>query len=129
MITEIIAESLEMLSGADFDLYDKVYEEFFCKNPKAEELMAHMDELTRGRMMSEVTRLFLVDDLEAESAYIKFEYANHKNGYNVASNMYRELFDSFLIAAKEIAGESWRLEFDYVWRYRADELERAFNSD
>ena len=87
MSTEIIAESLELLSGSGIDLSENVYAKFFCKNPKYKELMAHMDELIDRRMLSEVTRLFLLDDLEAESVYIRFEYANHKTGYNVEEHL------------------------------------------
>ncbi len=126
-MSELIAESLELLSESDVDIYGKVYEHFFRINPGAEELMTHMDALTRGRMLEEVTRLFMVDDLSAESAYITFEYNNHKTAYSVQSNMYRELFDAFAIAVKEVVGGGWRLEFDNAWMSRAMELEQAFD--
>jgi hypothetical protein len=124
-MTELIAESLELLSESDADIYGKVYEHFFRMNPGAEELMTHMDELTRGRMLEEVTRLLMVEDLGAESAYVTFEYNNHKSAYSVQSRMYRELFDAFAIAVKEIVGGAWRPEFDEAWMSRAKELERA----
>lgn len=126
-MSELIAESLELLSESDVDIYGKVYEHFFRMNPSAEELMTHMDELTRGRMLEEVTRLLMVDDLGAESAYVTFEYNNHKTAYSVQSSMYRELFDAFAIAVKEIVGGAWRPEFDDAWRNRGNELEQAFD--
>ena len=126
-MSELIAESLELLSESDADIYGKVYEHFFRMNPAAEELMIHMDELTRGRMLEEVTRLLMVDDLRAESAYVTFEYNNHKTAYSVESRMYRELFDAFAIAVKEVVGGAWRPEFDDAWTNRGKELEQAFD--
>jgi hemoglobin-like flavoprotein len=126
-MNDLIAESLELLSETDADIYARVYEHFFRMNPGAEELMTHMDELTLGRMLEEVTRLLIVDDLGAESAYVAFEYNNHKTAYSVQSKMYRQLFDAFAIAVKEIVGRAWRPEFDEAWVCRANELEQAFD--
>jgi hemoglobin-like flavoprotein len=126
-MNELIAESLALLSESDADIYSRVYEHFFRMNPGAEDLMTHMDELTLGRMLDEVTRLLMVDDLGAESTYVAFEYNNHKTAYSVQSSMYRQLFDAFAIAVKEIVGGAWRPEFDEAWVSRAKELEQAFD--
>ena len=126
-MNELIAESLELLSDSDTDLYGQVYQHYFRMNPGAETLMTHMDELTLGRMLEEVTRLLMVDDLTAESAYVAFEYNNHKTAYSVQSSMYRQLFDAFVIAVKDAVGEAWRPEFDEAWLRRAKELEQAFD--
>ena len=125
-MNELIAESLELLLEFNVDVYSRVYEHFFRINPDAEDLMTHMDELTRGRMLEEVTRLLMLDDFEAESEYLAFEYSNHKNAYSVESNMYRQLLDAFAIAVKELVGEEWRPEFDEAWASRSKELEQAF---
>lgn len=126
-MNDLIAESLELLSESEVDIYGRVYEHFFRVNPGAQELMTHMDELTLGRMLEEVTRLLIVDDLGAESAYVAFEYNNHKTAYSVQSSMYRQLFDAFAVAVKEILGGAWRPEFDEAWVSRAKELEQAFD--
>ena len=126
-MTELIAESLELLSESDEDIYAKVYEHFFRLNPGAEDLMTHMDELTRGRMLEEVTRLLMVKDLGLESAYLLFEYSNHKTAYSVQSGMYRQLFDAFAIAVKEVVGANWRPEFDDAWSNRVRDLEQAID--
>ncbi|MDC0069405.1 globin [Gammaproteobacteria bacterium] len=126
-MNDLIAESLEMLSESEADIYGRVYEHFFRINPDAEELMTHMDELTRGRMLEEVTRLLMVNDLGTESAYVEFEYNNHKAAYNVQSRMYRQLFDAFVIAVKESVGDAWRSEFEEAWMSRVKELEQAFD--
>ena len=126
-MNDLIAESLELLSESEVDIYGRVYEHFFSVNPGAQELMTHMDELTLGRMLEEVTRLLMVDDLGAESAYVAFEYNNHKPAYSVQSSMYRQLFDAFAVAVKEILGGAWRPEFDEAWVSRAKELEQAFD--
>ena len=126
-MNDLIAESLELLSESEVDIYGRVYEHFFSVTPGAQELMTHMDELTLGRMLEEVTRLLMVDDLGAESAYVAFEYNNHKTAYSVQSSMYRQLFDAFAVAVKEILGGAWRPEFDEAWVSRAKELEQAFD--
>ena len=126
-MNELIAESLELLGESDVDVYGRVYDHFFRANPDAEDLMTHMDELTFGRMLDEVTRLLMVDDLGAESAYVAFEYNNHKTAYSVQSSMYRQLFDAFAIAVREVVGGEWRPEFDEAWISRAKELEQAFD--
>lgn len=126
-MNELIAESLELLIDSDTDLYGQVYQHFFRMNPDAETLMTHMDELTRGRMLEEVTRLLMVDDLTAESAYVAFEYNNHRTAYSVQGTMYRQLFDAFVIAVKGAVGDAWRPEFDEAWLMRAKELEQAFD--
>jgi hypothetical protein len=126
-MNDLIVESLELLSESDADIYGRVYEHFFRLNPSAEELMTHMDELTRGRMLEEVTRLLMVDDLGAESTYVAFEYNNHKTAYSVQNRMYRQLFDAVTIAVKEIVGGAWRPEFDEAWLSRATELEQVFD--
>ena len=126
-MSELIAESLELLGESDVDFYGRVYEHFFRVNPDAQGLMTHMDELTLGRMLEEVTRLLMVEDLGAESAYVAFEYNNHKTAYSVQSCMYRQLFDAFAITVKEVVGGKWRPEFDEAWINRAKELEQAFD--
>ena len=126
-MNDLIAESLEMLSESEADIYGRVYEHFFRSNPDAEELMTHMDELTLGRMLEEVSRLLMVDDLGAESAYVAFEYNNHKTAYSVQTEMYRQLFEAFALAVKEIVGDAWRSEFDEAWVSRSKELEQAFD--
>ena len=126
-MNDLIAESLEMLSESETDIYGRVYEHFFRINPDAEELMTHMDELTLGRMLEEVSRLLMVDDLSAESAYVAFEYNNHKTAYSVQTEMYRQLFEAYALAVKEIVGDAWRSEFHEAWVSRAKELEQAFD--
>jgi hemoglobin-like flavoprotein len=126
-MNELIAESLELLGESDVNVYGRVYDHFFRANPDAEDLMTHMDELTLGRMLDEVTRLLMVDDLGAESAYVAFEYNNHKTAYSVQSSMYRQLFDAFAIAVRGVVGDEWRPEFDEAWISRAKELEQAFD--
>jgi hypothetical protein len=90
--------------------------------------MTHMDESTLGRMLEEVIRLIMLDDLEAESEHLAFEYSNCKNAYGAESNMYRQLLDAFAfaIAVEEVVSEQWRPEFDEPWASRSKELEQAF---
>jgi len=122
--TRYIEESLGVLAETDVDVYGKIYEHFFRGNPAAETLMSHMDDLTRGRMLEEVTRLLLVDDLGSESEYLDFEMNNHQLAYSVEAAMYLELLEAFHLVVKDIAGDQWRVEFEKSWTGRINELTR-----
>jgi hypothetical protein len=126
-VQEAIEDSLGLIG--DEDIYERIYRHFYQSDPGAEPLMAHMDELTKGRMMEEVTRLLLSEDIPGESGYLIFELSNHKLAYSVEANMYDKLFESFLITLKSIAGKDWRAEHELAWRTRIEELSAAMSTN
>jgi hemoglobin-like flavoprotein len=124
----LIMESLEFLAESEEDIYGKVYEYFYQENAEAEALMSHMDELTKGKMLEEVTRLLLSEDLTEESTYLDFELNTHTYSYSVALPMYQQLFASFAAAIKEVIGNNWRPDMDDAWQARIAELTRTMEA-
>ena len=127
IVLDLVTESLECLSDTTVNVNDMIFEKFYHSSPESEQLMTHMDELTRGKMLEEVIRLLLVKDLASESEYLVFELKTHKWAYSVVHNMYRILFDALLEAVREAAGNAWRAEYDSAWQSRIDELVAAFD--
>lgn len=125
--TALITQSLELLAESDEDIYARVYEIFFSHSAHSLTLMSHMDELTRGRMLEEVTRLLLSEDIAAEDAYLEFEVNNHQLAYSVEAPMYQSLFEAFHLAVREVSGDRWLAEFDLAWESRTNELLTAMH--
>lgn len=127
-MSELIAESLEYLADTDLDVYQRVFDAFYRESPAAENLMLHMDELTKGRMLEEVTRLLMSVDVELEAAYLDFELRNHEQAYGVERQMYRQLFNAFAAVVRDLAGDRWTPEYEQVWHSRIDELSSAMEA-
>ena len=124
---DLVTESLECLSDTSIDINGAIFEKFYHSSPDSEQLMSHMDELTKGKMLEEVVRLLLAEDLGSEGEYLDFELKTHKWAYSVVHDTYRILFDAFLDAVREAAGGAWRSEYDSAWQSRIDELIAAFD--
>jgi len=127
-MTELIAESLEYLAETDEDVYGKIFAAFYAASPAAENLMMHMDELTKGRMLEEVTRLLMSADLELEAAYLDFELRNHEQAYSVERHMYRQLFNAFASVIRDLAGDRWTPAYEQAWNGRIEELSSAMEA-
>ncbi len=121
-MSELIAESLEYLAESDEDVYGKIFDEFYRVSPDGEGLMMHMDELTKGRMLEEVTRLLMSVDVELEAAYLDFELRNHEQAYSVERYMYRQLFNAFAGVVRGLAGEHWSPAYEQAWNTRIETL-------
>ena len=124
-IHEVILQSLEGLEDCSVNLNVLIYDHFYQSCPGAEELMGHMDELTKGKMMEEVTRLMLVEEVARESEYLDFELRNHRFAYSVDQVMYPALLNSFYHSLREVLSESWLPAFDKAWEARISELNDA----
>lgn len=127
-MSQLIAESLEYLAETEADVYTLIFDEFFRTSPGAEELMLHMDELTKGRMLEEVTRLLMSADVELEAAYLDFELKNHEQAYSVQRHMYRQLFDAFAGVIRNLAGDRWTQDYEQAWSSRIEELSSAMEA-
>lgn len=127
-MTELIAESLEYLADTDEDIYTEIFDAFYAASPAAENLMLHMDELTKGRMLEEVTRLLMSADVELEAAYLDFELRNHEQAYSVERPMYRQLFNAFAGVIRDLAGDRWTPEYEQAWSDRIEELSSAMEA-
>ncbi len=123
-----IEKSLALLADSETDIYQRIYALFYGASDEARSLMEHMDELTKGRMLDEVTRLLMTEDVELEQTYLDFELKNHELAYNVSRPMYRQLFNAFADAVRETAGDSWTQSCEDAWRARVKFLSEALES-
>ena len=83
--------------------------------------MSHVDQHMQGRMMDELLRLLMSDDLAAEQGYLNFEVGNH-TGYRVALNMYPDLLDAIHGVVRDAVGERWSDSFEQAWSERVTSL-------
>jgi hypothetical protein len=116
-----IIESMELAAAVAGDITGAVYERYYDACPAAGELMAHVDNYMQGRMMDELLRLLMTDDLAAEQGYLNFEVANHC-GYRVAANMYPDLLDAIHGVVRDAVGTRWSDAFERAWSERVTSL-------
>jgi hypothetical protein len=69
----LVYSSFELAAERIGDIVPPVYERYFKRDPDAAALMAHMDELTLGRMLTEVVRLLMSTDFADDAGYLDFE--------------------------------------------------------
>lgn len=106
-ISAVVSSTLERAALVVEDLSEPVYRRYFAADPDAAALMAHMDDLTRGRMLNEVLRLLMEWDPVSDSAYLNFEVRNHQYAYRVESRMYRELLVALRDVVAQLLGDSF----------------------
>lgn len=122
-----IIESLELAAEFAGDITGPVYERYYGACPAAGELMAHVDQHMQGRMMDELLRLLMTDDLDEEQVYLNFEVDNH-TGYRVALNMYPDLLDAIHGVVRDAVGERWSDAFEQAWAERVGSLLGAIDA-
>lgn len=109
-VSALVTASLERVALVIEDLSEPVYRRYFAADPDAAALMAHMDDLTRGRMLNEVLRLVMDWDPEGDRAYLNFEVRNHQYAYQVEQGMYRELLFALRDTVADIRGVAFSAE-------------------
>lgn len=122
MSEELIYQSLEKVSESVGDITPLVYEKFFDQSPESHDLMLHMDEGVRGKMMDEVYRLIMVEDFTGESEYLNWEINNHEIAYSVLPQMYDDLFSALKQVISEGMGDEWNGDFDAAWSAKIEKL-------
>ena len=71
---ELIERALECAADDDPELNNLVYRNFYEAMADAGQLMSHVDEGVRGKMMAEIYRLLLAEDVAASDGdYLVFE--------------------------------------------------------
>lgn len=122
---ELMMDSLMMVAEKSGDINTAVYERYFEKSPGSEELMSHIDHLVRGKMMEEVLRLLMLEDISGESQYLTFETKTHEEAYSVMQPMYGSLLTSIWEVVREELAEDWTDEFENAWQERIGSLTEA----
>ena len=122
-----ILESLELVAEVAGDITGPVYERYYAACPAAGELMSHVDQHMQGRMMDELLRLLMTDDLDGEQGCLDFEVNNH-TGYRVALNMYPVLLAAIHGVVRDAVGERWSDAFEQAWAERVGSLLGAIDA-
>ncbi len=122
MTEDLVYHSMELVAECPGDISATIYEKYFARCPESEALMSHLDDLTRGRMMEEVYRLFMIDNYVQEEAYLNWEVKNHQVAYSVKPHMYANLFDAIVETIREALGEHWNTDFERAWQKRTNAL-------
>jgi len=126
---ELIERALECAAEDDPKLNERIYKNFYDAMPDAQQLMSQVDEGVRGKMMAEIYRLLLADDVAtSDSDYLVFETKTHANSYFVRPEMYRLLSDVLLQTLRLSAARVWGPAVEAAVSRRLNSLARAINS-
>jgi hypothetical protein len=119
---DLVSTSFELAAERIGDIVPPVYARYFARDPDAAALMAHMDELTLGRMLTEVIRLLLSTDFADDAGYLDFEVKNHEWAYQVRARMYGELLASVRETVADALGAEWNAAYARAWDERVTGL-------
>ena len=119
---DLVLKSFELAAETDTDITPLIYDKYFKSSPESEDLMSHIDELVRGKMMEEVFRLLMVENYQPEAKYLNFEIKNHESAYNVEPDMYIKLLDAVRVAVKDTLRSEWSIEYEEAWQGRISDL-------
>ena len=126
---ELIERALECAAADDPKLNERIYKNFYDAMPDAQQLMSQVDEGVRGKMMAEIYRLLLADDVAtSDSDYLVFETKTHANSYFVRPEMYRLLSDELLQTLRLSAARVWGPAVEASVSRRLNAMTTAINS-
>ena len=98
---------LERVAASDSNFDQRCFERFFQMSEEGKSLMAHMDQVHRGKMMAEIYRLLLADKLEDEADYLNWEAKNHETAYFVPKHLYAIFMRAFQALVADTLGSAW----------------------
>jgi hemoglobin-like flavoprotein len=119
---DIIEQSLERAAEVMDDFSGSVYKRYFDLQPDAEDLMSHLDDIVRGKMVAEIIRLLFVEDYHEEADYLRFETKTHADSYFVKEDMYPDLLTAVVASVKEGAGDIWEASVAQAWQTKQEDL-------
>ena len=126
---ELIERALECAAEDDSKLNERIYKNFYDAMPDAQQLMSQVDEGVRGKMMAEIYRLLLADDVAtSDSDYLVFETKTHANSYFVRPEMYRLLSDVLLQTLRLSAARVWGPAVEAAVSRRLNAMTTAISS-
>ena len=126
---ELIERALECAADDDPELNNLVYRNFYETMADAGQLMSHVDEGVRGKMMAEIYRLLLAEDVAASDGdYLMFETKTHANSYFVLPEMYNVLSDVFLQTLRLSAAREWSPTVEAAVSRRLNAMTTAISS-
>ncbi|MEJ6705441.1 MAG: globin [Pseudomonadales bacterium] len=119
---DLVLKSFELAAETGTDITPLIYDKYFKSSPESVDLMSHIDELVRGKMMEEVFRLLMVENYQPEAEYLNFEVKNHESAYSVEPDMYIKLLDAVRVAVKDTLRSEWSIEYEEAWQGRIGDL-------
>ena len=117
----VIESSLMRVAETVGDIAPGIYEHFYADSEETKGLMAHIDDLVRGKMIDELLRLVMVEDLTTEDGYLNFETKTHRDAYSVTEPMYQALFDSLVRVIRDNDNE-WSDSVAQAWQDRTQRI-------
>jgi hypothetical protein len=126
-MTDLVLESLERVAERVDDITPLVYEKYFARCADSRSLMLYVDDLVRGRMLQEVLRLLMTEDIAGDGDYLRFETRTHA-GYGVKPAMYGELLGAVRDTVREVLDADWNVDFAAAWERRVGALLAAIDA-
>ncbi|MBT3897158.1 globin [Pseudomonadales bacterium] len=120
MAKDLVYTSFEIVAEKADDISLAVYKNYFARCPGSKELMTHVDDIVRGRMLDEVYRLMMNEDYSDEESYLNFEVKNHRLAYSVKPDMYGNLLEALKEVIAESLGAEWNDAYELAWQSRID---------
>jgi len=119
---DLVMNSFELTAESAGDITDAVYTRYFADCPESEELMQHLDQGVRGKMIQEVMPLIMVDDYADEQDYLNFEVKFHRTSYHVEAHMYAKLLNALKATVQSSLKDDWTNQFEQAWSARINKL-------
>jgi hypothetical protein len=120
-MSEALLASLERAADVAGDISPAIYDRYFELCPDSRAIMSHTDEYMRGRMLDEVYRLLMNDNLTGDRDYLAFETVNHR-AYGAAGYMYENLLLAVRDVVRGALGQDWTPSVAAAWNARLAEL-------
>ena len=106
---EIITAAMEQVAERAGDITAQVFDAYFARSKAAADVMNHMDEHMRGRMMDQVLLLLMESENAELQSYLEFETYNHI-AYGATSEMYQSLMAAVREVTAAILGADFSAE-------------------
>ena len=126
-MTASVGESLEQIAEHHGDIGAQCFEKFYQASGEARQLMSHMDDVHKSKMMNEIYRLLMVEDLREDEAYIAWESKTHQSVFYVPDpSMFEVLMLAVRDTAQEVLGAEWNEELEAAWTQQCTSIADAF---
>ncbi|MEY8248255.1 MAG: globin [Bermanella sp.] len=125
---DIILTTIEQTGENGVDPTAATYERFFAASPESADLMSHMDDLLRGKMLNAFIELVIMPDDETKKSALHFEIKTHADN-GIKAVMYLHFFEAFYRTIEEALGAQWNDEYDGAWQREISKLMGQIEAD
>jgi hemoglobin-like flavoprotein len=124
---DTVLQTFSQLAETGQGITPRIYEFYFERCPGSQALMAHVDHRMKGRMMDEVFKLLMTEELPRQRDYLRFETKTHE-GYGVEPVMYENLLLAVMDSVKESLASTWTEGYESAWKIRLQSLLREIRT-